>query len=383
MENKIYYGEYSLKHWIELILSKDIELPPYQRVFVWSKDDVQTLIESFEKKLYIPPITIGAYYEDKTMHNIIIDGQQRLTSIFLAYLGIFPDSKKMKNEIEIIQGYDDGEIEEDDLKNIIEWKFDSLLNYGKTKEEILSNKENFYFDFNIKITNGFFDNTFLGFSYIVPINKDESKVQQKYYSSIFRKINKQGIALQKEEIRESLYYLNSEYGQIFKPPKSLIYTVNKKRKLDFVRYLALASQYAKTKSFNELTKGYKTKLEDYYSAFVEYITENKPTNIKFERITTEKEAAIEELFVTIDELDFPSNYDSIIDIDIYFFGIIYLMIFECKTIDVSKKNEIIDLLNTSIKEVKDNQHIKSPNAYKYLKIRTNKSLEIWRKYVHK
>lgn len=27
MENKIYYGEYSLKHWIDLMLSKKVELP--------------------------------------------------------------------------------------------------------------------------------------------------------------------------------------------------------------------------------------------------------------------------------------------------------------------------------------------------------------------
>lgn len=34
MENKVYYGEYSLKHWIDLILKQDIELPLYQRYFV-------------------------------------------------------------------------------------------------------------------------------------------------------------------------------------------------------------------------------------------------------------------------------------------------------------------------------------------------------------
>lgn len=37
MENKVYYGEYSLKHWIDLILSKNIELPEYQRYFVWEE----------------------------------------------------------------------------------------------------------------------------------------------------------------------------------------------------------------------------------------------------------------------------------------------------------------------------------------------------------
>ena len=45
MENRVYYGEYSLKHWIELILKQDIVLPPYQRVFVWKEKKVRQLIE--------------------------------------------------------------------------------------------------------------------------------------------------------------------------------------------------------------------------------------------------------------------------------------------------------------------------------------------------
>lgn len=38
MDKKVYYGEYSLKHWIELMLKKDLEPPPYQRSFVWSEE---------------------------------------------------------------------------------------------------------------------------------------------------------------------------------------------------------------------------------------------------------------------------------------------------------------------------------------------------------
>lgn len=381
MENKIYYGEYSLKHWIDLILSKNIELPPYQRVFVWGKEEVQRLIESLEKGLYIPPITIGAYFEDKKLHNLIIDGQQRLTSILLTYLELFPDPKKIKEQIDIFQCSEDDEIEEDDFKNLLEWKFDALLKCGKTKEEIIKNKEDLYIKLNIKKANDFFENTFLGFSYIVPTVKSESKLQQKYYSSIFRTINKQGIALQKEEIRESLYYLNSEYSQIFKPSKSLLYTVQKKRKMDFVRYLALSAQYAKNNASSELTKGYKTKLEDYYSSFVEFITENKKSDIEFEKITIKKRQLIERFFDTIEKLSFPQNFDSIIDMDVYFFGIIYLMIFKDKKIDITEKKEIISSLDTSINSIKKINHIKSPNAYKYLKTRIDKSLEIWEKYV--
>ncbi len=48
MDKKVYYGEYSLKHWIELLLKKDLELPPYQRNFVWLEEQVR-ICEWFER----------------------------------------------------------------------------------------------------------------------------------------------------------------------------------------------------------------------------------------------------------------------------------------------------------------------------------------------
>lgn len=49
MANKVYYGEYSLRHWVDLILSKNIRLPEYQRLFVWDEDAVKTLMKDFKK----------------------------------------------------------------------------------------------------------------------------------------------------------------------------------------------------------------------------------------------------------------------------------------------------------------------------------------------
>lgn len=51
MENKVYYGEYSLNYWIELILSKSIVLPEYQRSSVWKEDDIQQLVKSFQERI--------------------------------------------------------------------------------------------------------------------------------------------------------------------------------------------------------------------------------------------------------------------------------------------------------------------------------------------
>ena len=44
MKTKVFYGEYTLSHWVDLLLSRQIELPEYQRLFVWKKDKVSALI---------------------------------------------------------------------------------------------------------------------------------------------------------------------------------------------------------------------------------------------------------------------------------------------------------------------------------------------------
>ena len=54
MGNRVYYGEYTLKHWLDLMLKKNIVLPEYQRYFVWDENRVKTLIETFNKDQFVP-----------------------------------------------------------------------------------------------------------------------------------------------------------------------------------------------------------------------------------------------------------------------------------------------------------------------------------------
>ena len=83
MDSKVYYGEYSLRHWIDLILSGNITLPEYQRSFVWKEDAVKDFLNALKHKEFIPPIILGNFQEK---NNYIIDGQQRLSSLFLGYI---------------------------------------------------------------------------------------------------------------------------------------------------------------------------------------------------------------------------------------------------------------------------------------------------------
>ena len=115
MENRIYYGEYSLKHWINMILKKKITLPEYQRSFVWSDKAVKRFIQSLKDKQFIPPVTIAHYKieNEDNETNLILDGQQRLTSLLLAAIDSCPDKNKFEKSDDVTKSEDDSEEDDD------------------------------------------------------------------------------------------------------------------------------------------------------------------------------------------------------------------------------------------------------------------------------
>ncbi len=205
MENRIYYGQYSLWHWTELVLKRNIVLPEYQRYFVWEEKQVSTLIETFKENQFVPPVTIGAFKISGTNRNLILDGQQRITSILLAYLGLYPDEQTYRTTIERFANENDEPDEdgESQFDNILEWNIETLTEKGRSKEAILEKvRDGNYKSINLGIDDDFLKKTFLGFSYLVPQVSNENE-QQKYYSSVFRNINIQGKPLLPQESRAS------------------------------------------------------------------------------------------------------------------------------------------------------------------------------------
>ncbi len=70
----------------------DIVIPQFQRKFVWSITQASKLIESFLLGLPVPSIFL--YKEKNSQKLLVIDGQQRLRSVFAYFDDIFPDTKK-------------------------------------------------------------------------------------------------------------------------------------------------------------------------------------------------------------------------------------------------------------------------------------------------
>lgn len=72
--------------------SGEILIPKFQRKFVWTQEQSSKLIESFLLGLPVPSIFL--YTERSTENYLVIDGQQRLRSVFYYFEGQFGEEQK-------------------------------------------------------------------------------------------------------------------------------------------------------------------------------------------------------------------------------------------------------------------------------------------------
>lgn len=387
MGHKTYYGEYSLAYWIELILKREIILPPYQRSFVWEPTDFETLLKSFKEGQFIPPVTIGAFKSADDHQNLIIDGQQRLTTVLLAYLERFP---KKEAGVPILSALaDENDDESDEIDNMIEWDFNRLLDKGVRKAEIQSKCSPEQYVTLSAMPEDFFNNTYLGFSYIIPDIPDE-KERQKFFSTLFRNINMQGKSLYVLESRAALYYLNPDFKDWFDPDftsniSSSVVDKSIKSRMDFVRYLSLLSQYKQNGTSAHIGYRYAARMEEYYSEYINAVAFDEDSNlfVKFSTLYADGnyKVNIDKLSSYIERLGFMKIYQSIIDMDIHFFGLIYYTLFEKLTLteEAEKLERLNDRLNRSIRNIKkEPNHVKTPSCLKYIRVRIDESLKVYK-----
>lgn len=82
--------------------SGDIEVPKFQREFVWKQTQASKLIESFMVGLPVPAVFL--YTQRKSQKYLVIDGQQRLKSIFYFFEGYFGGEEEQKRGVFRLEG---------------------------------------------------------------------------------------------------------------------------------------------------------------------------------------------------------------------------------------------------------------------------------------
>ena len=100
-----YKSDIGFKTLVESVNDNMYIIPKYQRKYRWNREQVVSLVESLLRGLPIPPI-----YTCRNANNQleILDGQQRVMSLFFYYIGYFLNRKKESainfSEIEVNEG---------------------------------------------------------------------------------------------------------------------------------------------------------------------------------------------------------------------------------------------------------------------------------------
>lgn len=307
-----YKSDVAFKTLVEGVNENLYFIPKYQRKFRWKKEQVQELARSLVKGYPIPPIYA---YRNSSGQLEILDGQQRVMSLFFYYIGKFIDTQKFsavdyrKMDVENIKYYD-----------VLESNFDlvDMITYMEDNEA--ENKTDISYhalpiDLKRKV-----DYTTIT---VIELRWDAMENRITDIQKIFENLNSKGTKLSPQEVRNGVYNcsfydmlrtINDENddwkkirGRESDKEEDMemllrLCTVEKnvryeKREFVINDYHSNYSDWMDDFSENSLKMDqkeigyYKTVLEDFFSRF------------KLEKVLGLQKALIESLFVVIEKAD--------------------------------------------------------------------------------
>ena len=189
---------------VNFIDSSVFKIPVFQRHYVWDLKRASKLIESLLIGLPIPQIFL---YEQARNEFMVIDGQQRLMTIYYFVKGRFPRKEKRAEIRDIFDRY--GNIPEESIAN------DELFQKFNLKlDGIVEDEKNRFNGKNYQTLDDFktsFELATIRNMIIKPVSdvniEADSKIQEHgAMFEIFNRLNSAGMNLGSQEIRMSLYH---------------------------------------------------------------------------------------------------------------------------------------------------------------------------------
>lgn len=177
-------------------------IPRYQRKFIWSKEQVENLAISLVRGLPIPPIYV---YRNNKKQMEILDGQQRMLSLFLYYKG-----KYIKNstntQVELQRLMSDYRLSNKEVR------FEELLENEYPLKDVIyelkyeeDNKEKIidisYSELPIQIKR-VVDFTTIS---VIEIKVDSENQRNRILYKVFENLNSGGTELKNQELRNGVY----------------------------------------------------------------------------------------------------------------------------------------------------------------------------------
>lgn len=176
---------------------RDYIVPNFQRAYRWTEEQAEGLAVSLVKGFPIPPI-YG--YRNKDQQIVIIDGQQRLISLYLYYKGKF--LKKKNNAFVDMRKLTDSKIKlEEYLEQcgLVNKQYSVKYKDGESKE--LKKLDITYNNLSEKLRR----KLDYGCITLVEINVDSKESRERTLHKIFANLNMGGTPLSSQELRNGIY----------------------------------------------------------------------------------------------------------------------------------------------------------------------------------
>jgi hypothetical protein len=189
-------NDFNIKTIFDFIESGAVKIPGFQRHYVWDIKRASKLIESIIIGLPIPQIFL---YEEARNSFLVIDGQQRLMSIYYFMKQRFP--RKEKRTALRAHFYEHGKLPEELIHND-----EFFTKFNLQLSETLPNQPNKFNKLNYS-TLGEYKTTFdLRTIRNVIIKQTSPPGDDSAIYEIFNRLNSGGVNLKPQEIRTSLYH---------------------------------------------------------------------------------------------------------------------------------------------------------------------------------
>lgn len=215
-------------------------IPGFQRKFIWTKKQVASLALSIIKGIPVPPLYV--YVDNKTMKQVILDGQQRVTAIFLYFYGLFfvsehghqklnfkdvADIKERIDDIDRCIGKYNTEHGNQKPKNVK----DKIKELREERKKLLSDlrEKHGLAETKFMVPNGNKEKTDISFSlfddnakeylkrrdFQIAVVRCDKSYPQKVFVNIFKVLNTGGKILGTQEIRNGIYWETLLYKRLF------------------------------------------------------------------------------------------------------------------------------------------------------------------------
>lgn len=290
-----YKSDIGFRTLVESVNDNMYVIPKYQRKYRWKKEQVVSLVESLLRGLPIPPIYTCRNADNQLE---ILDGQQRVMSLFFYYIGYFLNKKK-ESSINFSELEVNGSSFSDALIN--QFQVEKLhVNLKDSKgQEINVDYANLPVEVKRKV-----DYTTIT---VIEIKIGREDKREEVLQTIFANLNKNGALLSSQEQRNGIYMCEF-YDMLHEFNKNNL----KWRKLwgredakdrdleTLLRFCALKSKVNLEQNENNILK---FEINGYYSSYSELLDRFSKESVNFDRIEIEKyEKSLEE-FVNLFDIN--------------------------------------------------------------------------------